>query len=294
MPVIRKARTQTKQEPETERLVSRSGVPEPPPGVQVQLDDGKTSLAGYTRELVSILELESQKSWDLAAANRQLEVEVRALKTSADVLVRRTEELEDAYIDTVVRLTKASEYKDPESGAHIVRMSHYAEALALHLDMGREFASLIHAAAPMHDVGKIGIPDTILMKKGPLDAEEWELMKTHPTIGAELLEGSKSPLLELARQIALTHHERWDGSGYPAGLKGEEIPIAGRIVMLADCYDNLRGNRPYKSGLSHEKALTVLLIGDERSKPEYFDPKALQAFREIRDQFNNVYEVFKD
>jgi putative two-component system response regulator len=146
----------------------------------------------------------------------------------------------------------------------------------------------------MHDVGKIGIPDAILLKEGPLNEIEWEMMKRHPMIGARLLEGSKSPLLEMARQIALTHHERWDGSGYPAGLVGEDIPIAGRIVMLADHYDALRSDRPYKESMSHFQACDVFFSGDDRARPEHFDPKLLTAFRAVQDQFDGIFRVFGD
>ena len=173
-------------------------------------------------------------------------------------------------------------------------MSRYAETLALHLDFGQGFTRLILSAAPMHDVGKIGVPDVILLKEAALNPQEWEMMKKHTIIGARLLEGSKTFLLEMARQIALTHHERWDGSGYPAGLKGEAIPMVGRIVMLADCYDALRSERPYKAGFSHAKARDALMNGDERSQPEHFDPKLLGAFREVHEQFDHIFKLFQD
>lgn len=266
----------------------------PNPEIQRELDRAKSPLALYAKELKRRLEMERQQSWEAVATNRRLQAELEAAKSSLSMLNRRNEDLADAYFDTVVRLTRASEYKDPEAGAHVVRMSHYAETVALHLDLGRGFASLIHAAAPMHDVGKIGVPDPVLLKDGPLDEDEWEMMKKHTVIGARLLEGSKSPLLEMARQIALTHHERWDGSGYPAGIEGDEIPMAGRIVMLADCYDAIRSERPYKTSHPHTKACDQLLTGDQKMRPDHFDPKLLAAFAEIHEQFDNIFRLFQD
>jgi putative two-component system response regulator len=274
--------------------MTESDYPQPAADVQGEIESTQSPLATYVRELKRFLELQREKSEELAATNRQLVAEAKILKATTEAQSRRSQELEDAYFDTVVRLTKASEYRDPESGAHVVRMSHYAEALALHLGLGPEYAGLIHAAAAMHDVGKIGIPDMVLLKEGPLSPDEWEMMRKHPVIGAQLLEGSKSPLLEMARQIALTHHERWDGSGYPAGLLGEAIPMAGRIVMLADCYDNLRMDRSYKPRVNHGEAVDVLLAGDDKSQPAHFDSKVLAGFGEIQGQFASVFDLFQD
>lgn len=274
--------------------VSRVGKQKLSTELTSQIDRGETSSAVDLNELKEALEQERLKSGELAATNLRLESEIHNLRASADILKSRNKELEGAYYDTVVRLTRASEYKDPESGAHIIRMGHYAEILAVRLDLGERFARLIHSAAPMHDVGKIGVPDAVLLKEGPLNDVEWEMMKRHPRIGARLLEGSKSPLLEMARQIALTHHERWDGSGYPAGLEGEDIPIAGHIVMLADHYDALRSERPYKESMSHLEACDVFFNGDVRTRPEHFDPKLLTVFREVQDQFEGIFTVFGD
>lgn len=146
----------------------------------------------------------------------------------------------------------------------------------------------------MHDVGKIGVPDTIIHKPGPLTAEEWTLLKRHTEIGAEVLSGSRSPLIEMARQIALTHHERWDGSGYPHGLTGLQIPPAGRVVMLVDQYDALRAHRPYKPAFSHAEACHVMLEGDGRTLPQHFDPVLLSAFREIHSDFDDIHARHAD
>jgi putative two-component system response regulator len=141
----------------------------------------------------------------------------------------------------------------------------------------------------MHDVGKIGIPDVILRKVGPLDDSEWKVMRNHAALGASLLKGTPSPLLELAGQIALTHHERWNGSGYPQGLRGDDIPLAGRIVMLADQYDAMRSRRPYKVAFSHEQTCDIIVHGDGRTLPEHFDPQLLAVFREAHPRLQTIY-----
>jgi putative two-component system response regulator len=134
----------------------------------------------------------------------------------------------------------------------------------------------------------------VLGKQGPLSEEEWEAIKQHPLLGASLLSGSASPLLEMAKEVALTHHERWDGSGYPCGLKGQQIPITGRIVMLCDLYDALRSRRPYKPAFSHPKALDIMLNGNDRTKPTHFDPSLLEVFREMHQEFDEVYSTVKE
>ncbi len=216
--------------------------------------------------------------------NEELEKEVK----------KKTEELREAYIDTLYRLSKAAEYKDPETGNHIKRIAHYSKEIALSMGMDRDFAEKIFYASPMHDIGKVGIPEKNLLKEGPLTLEEWEVMKRHTIIGARILEGSKAPVIQMAKDIALCHHERWDGSGYPQGLKGEEIPISARIVSLADVYDALRSKRPYKPPLTHEEAYRIILHGDERTKREHFDPEVLDTFEKIHSKLDEIYEELKD
>jgi putative two-component system response regulator len=207
---------------------------------------------------------------------------------------RRSDELEAAYYDTILRLTRASAYKDKETGAHIQRVSHYAKILAARLGWNEEDQELIFRAAPMHDVGKIAIPDSIIRKRGTLEGVDRKLMESHTIIGASLLEGSSSRLIDMAREIALTHHERWDGTGYPHRLSGEQIPIAGRIVMLSDHYDALRSRRSYKHGFDHTTTCQIILEGDGRTCPNHFDPHLLRMFLMVHPEFDAVFEQYRD
>ncbi|WP_335992695.1 response regulator [Pseudoalteromonas sp. CH_XMU1449-3] len=186
----------------------------------------------------------------------------------------QAEQLQLAHIDLIQRLGRAAEYKDTDTGEHIARMSRYSKVLALAYGMSEYEAEQLKQAAPMHDVGKIGIPDSVLLKPGRLNENEYEHMKQHALIGAKILEKSTSPLLQLAHKLALEHHEKWDGTGYPYGLKGEEISIEGRIVTIADVFDALTSKRPYKKAWSVEEALD--LLKDEAGK--HFDPQLVDLF----------------
>jgi putative two-component system response regulator len=166
--------------------------------------------------------------------------------------------------------------------------------LGEYMSLSKAERETITYASPMHDIGKIGIPDHILGKKGSLTKEEFEIIKQHTTIGGALLKDSASTVLKIGRQIALTHHERWDGSGYPGGLKGTQIPLIGRIVMLADQYDALRSTRPYKHTLSHEQTYDIITKGDGRTMPEHFDPDLLEVFKKYSDRFDGIYKYFKE
>ncbi len=211
-----------------------------------------------------------------------------------ELVTQRTEQLRKGYIDTIHRLTLASEYKDEETGAHIKRISYYTKELSAKMGMDNEFCDAIFYASPMHDVGKVSIPDSVLLKQGSLNEAEWKIMKTHAEIGAKILQGSVSPFLQIATEIAGCHHERWDGKGYPKGLKGEEIPLTARIMNIADQYDALRSKRPYKPAFDQQKALSIITRGDGRTMPEHFDPAVLAAFEKATDIFADIFETHRD
>lgn len=196
-------------------------------------------------------------------------------KDTLEQMVRtRTEELNRSRLQIVQRLGMAAEYRDEETGNHILRMSHICALLAKEIGWSDNECELMLNASPMHDIGKIGIPDAILLKPGRFEPHEWEVMKTHAAIGAKLLDGDDSDLMRMARDIALSHHEKWDGSGYPNGLSGEAIPMSGRIAALSDVFDALTSVRPYKKAWPLEEALE--LIEDGRGK--HFDPLLVQVF----------------
>lgn len=206
----------------------------------------------------------------------------------------RSRQVLSSYRETIEALSRAATYKDEVTGAHVSRISHYAGELGSALGMDAGFCETIHYASQMHDIGKIAIPDAILLKPGPLTRDEWVVMKTHTTLGARLLRGGDSPYLHMGAEIALHHHELWDGAGYPAGLKGEAIPISARIMNICDQYDALRSERPYKRALSHETALEVITAGDGRTLPSHFDPAILAAFSRCAERFRAIFETVVD
>jgi putative two-component system response regulator len=210
---------------------------------------------------------------------------------------RITEQLHLAYqnlkmasLDTIYRLTQASEYKDEDTGAHIQRVSRLSQAIARRLSLPQKVQDSLLYAAPMHDVGKIGIPDEILLKPGALNEDEWEVMKTHSLIGSQILSGSDSDILKMGEEIALTHHERWDGGGYPHHLAGEQIPITGRIVAVADVFDALTSRRPYRDPLPDEKATALVRDGADSQ----FDPRIVDAFLSLGDEVAEIREMVED
>ncbi len=204
------------------------------------------------------------------------------------------ESIRSGYLDTIYRLTMAAEYRDEDTANHLRRISFFCQLISKEMKMPDEFVDVVFYASPMHDIGKIGIPDAILLKPDRLSPAEFELAKTHTTIGGKILHGSESEILRMAEKIALSHHEKWNGSGYPVGLRGEEIPVEGRIVTLADQYDALRSRRPYKTGMSHQEAVEVITKGDGRTMPENFDPVILDIFIKRDQEFCMIYEEHKD
>jgi putative two-component system response regulator len=193
------------------------------------------------------------------------------------IVQERTQELKSTRLSIIQRLSLAAEFRDHETGNHIIRMSNYSALLARKVGFDDQRCELILNAAPMHDIGKIGIPDSILLKPGKLDNDEWQIMKTHVDIGAKILSNDHSKLILLARQIALQHHEKFDGSGYPNGLKNEEILAEVRIITVCDMFDALTSKRPYKEAWSVEAAITEL----ENKSGSALDPKLIIAFKEI-------------
>ncbi|MBI5846573.1 MAG: response regulator [Nitrospirae bacterium] len=230
--------------------------------------------------------------------NQRLEQEVRnrtyELQIAMDDIESAHQEIKSSYIETIHRLTLAAEFKDEDTATHIKRISYYCRILAEQLGQAGDFCETIFYAGPMHDIGKIGIPDNILLKPGKLTPEEFEIIKSHTTIGARILSKSSSEFLSAAEVVALTHHERWDGTGYPRGLKGEDIPLMGRIMNIVDQYDSLRSKRPYKPPFSHEQAFNIIVKGDGRTKPEHFDPRILDVFAEAADEFDRIFEGYQD
>jgi putative two-component system response regulator len=212
-------------------------------------------------------------------------------------VIERTKQLQNsldevklANIETIHALTKAVESRHRETGKHIVRIGWYSYYLAKDMGLDEEYCDMILHASPMHDIGKIGISDRILLKEELLSEEEYKEMKRHTVIGYGILDGAGSNMLKMAKHIAFCHHEKWDGGGYPEGRKGAMIPLSARIVILADQYDALRSRRPYKTGVSHKDALYVLKEGDERTLPTHFDPRVMKSFNRIHHVFERVFE----
>jgi len=203
---------------------------------------------------------------------------------------QRTRELSMSRQQIIRRLSRAAEYRDDETGNHVLRVAHSSRLIAQAYGLGAKASSIIFSTAPMHDVGKIGISDSILRKTGKLNNAEWELMRQHPFMGAEIIGTHENEMLKMARIIALTHHERWDGQGYPSQLKGEDIPLAGRIVAIADVFDALLSVRPYKEAFSFEKSIDIMNCEDG----SHFDPTLMAAFRRALPEIQKIKEDYSE
>jgi len=212
--------------------------------------------------------------------NRELDRKVR----------QQTQDIHDTRLKIIHRLGRAAEFKDDNTGLHVIRMSHYARVLGIAAGMSETMADMLLDAAPMHDIGKIGIPDAILQKPGRLDEQEWAIMQTHAQIGEEIIGKDDSELLTMARIVAISHHERWDGSGYPNALAGEDIPMVGRIVAIADVFDALTSVRPYKDSWSVDDTVAYL----QQQAGKQFEPKLVSLFIENLDEIVTIKERLSD
>jgi putative two-component system response regulator len=250
------------------------------------LDSGANDILGKPIDRVEFL-ARARNMLSLSAARKQLAD--RATWLAAEVQ-KATVEIVARERETVFRLCKAAEYRDPETGAHILRMAHYSQLIAKGLGMSKEDQELLLEAAPMHDLGKVGIADGILLKAGRLDPAEFEIMKRHAEFGYELLQGSSSLVLQAGAEIARGHHEKFDGSGYPHGVKGKDIPIFSRIVAVADVFDALTSERPYKKAWELEEAVDFLLAG----RGTHFDSDCVQAFLTSWEEVLDIHTRYQE
>jgi HD-GYP domain-containing protein (c-di-GMP phosphodiesterase class II) len=245
-------------------------------------------------EVVGVLQLinalEDRGVVPFPAENEKLASSLASQAAVAIENAELTEDLKQAHLDTIFRLGVAAEYRDRETANHIKRMSHYCAQIAAGLGWADEAVNMILWSSLMHDVGKLGIPDTILQKPGRLTPEERRLMEFHTIIGGNILKGSEAAVLRQSRIVALTHHEKFDGTGYPQGLKGEEIPLAGRITILADVFDALSSKRVYKEALTEEEVLCILAEG----QGTFFDPKILDIFLKRIETMRGIRARFVD
>ncbi len=243
----------------------------------------------YIAKPISIPIVQTRVNNHLALRNARL-----ALKNQNDILEQRvrerTRELRESRLNTITCLGLAAERRDPETGSHIRRMSHYSQILAREAGLSVDEAELILHAAPMHDIGKVGVPDRILLKPARLNDDEWRIMSQHPRIGADILKNQDADLLHLAHKIALTHHEKWDGSGYPNGMKGLEIPQAGRIVAVADVFDALTSERPYKPAWSIDDSMSEMVA----MRGTHFEPRLVDLFAAVLPEILAIRERFQE
>ncbi len=233
----------------------------------------------------------------ITKANRYtelLQVEEDYKHTLEDTVKKQTQEIFNLSREVIQRLTAMAEFRDAETGSHISRIGLYASKIAEALNTHIDFIDSITYASSLHDIGKIGIPDNILLKPGKLTPEEFEIMKAHTTMGANMLADSSHSTIQLGASVALNHHERWDGTGYPRGLKGQDIPLEGRITMICDQYDALMSRRAYKHALDHKEVFSIITEGDGRTMPSHFAPDILDIFRELAPAFKDIFDENQD
>jgi len=243
-----------------------------------------TELKLRLRWLLELKSAQDQLRKSKETLQSTVELRTRELRQALEEVTRAQREVQAGHLDTIRRLTLAAEYKDHDTAGHIERIGRYSQVvgMAMHLQPGK--VDLLLHAAPMHDVGKLGIPDSILLKPGPFDEDERAIMNTHTTIGAQILSGSSSPVIQMGERVALTHHERWDGSGYPNGLSGEDIPIEARICSVVDFFDALTMDRPYRKAVPNDEVVEMILSENGTS----FDPSVVEVFVKVRGDLETI------
>jgi len=282
---------QLKREEETKiipivMVTALNGVEDRVKALEAGADDFLNKPVDKTELRARVTSLVKVKACNDYMRNYQKELEAEVAKRTIQ-LRQALKKLKEASLESIFHLCRAAEYKDENTGDHIKRMSHYASAVARKMGLNKQTVEDLLYTAPMHDAGKIGIPDHILLKPSKLNNKEWETMKQHTIVGAQILAGSGAKFIKLAEIIALTHHERWDGSGYPKGLKGSKIPLIGRIAAIADVFDALTSKRPYRmKPFSLEEAFNYIKEGRGR----HFDPKVVDAFFATKDEIVLIKE----
>lgn len=257
--------------------------------IEAGADDFLTKPVDKTEMRARVASLVKVKAYHDHMRNHQKELEAQVAERTRD-LEQAFARIKSVSLEAIYRLTRAAEYKDEDTGSHIQRMSNYAAVLARNMGLGERVSESILYATPMHDIGKIGIPDCILLKPGKLDPDEWAVMQQHTLIGARILEGSRTGIIRLGEIVAMTHHEKWDGSGYPRGLKGKQIPLVGRIVAIADVFDALTSKRPYKEAFSLEKSYDIIRHG----RGTHFDPAVVDTFFASQAEILKIKDTFHD